>query len=58
MVLQDDDNGQSYADIFNCKLGDWPIKYLGVPACGSRLHVAEEKIVKSVGLVSWKPVPW
>jgi hypothetical protein len=30
-----------YAEIFGCQLGDWPIKYLGVPVCGSRLRVAD-----------------
>jgi len=37
--------------MFNCAIGKWPIKYLGVPMSGSRLHVAdwlpiEEKMFK------------
>lgn len=27
--------------MFNCAVGKWPIKYLGVPIAGSRLHVAD-----------------
>ena len=41
MVTEDDVNGLMYADMFGCQLGAWPIKYLGVPVCGSRLHVAD-----------------
>ena len=37
--------------MFNCVIGSWPIKYLGVPVFGSRLHVMDwvpldEKLVK------------
>lgn len=53
MVLHDDERGQMYANLFNCQLGSWPIKYLGVPVCASRLHVedwipAEEKMYKKL----------
>jgi hypothetical protein len=41
MVLHDDEKKLMYAEIFGCQLGDWPIKYLGVPVCGSRLRVAD-----------------
>jgi hypothetical protein len=41
MVLHDDEKKLMYAEIFGCRLGDWPIKYLGVPVCGSRLRVAD-----------------
>lgn len=30
-----------YIDIFNCQMGSWPIKYLSVPVCGTRLHVVD-----------------
>ena len=30
-----------YAEIFNCQMGTFPIKYLGVPVSLSRLHVAD-----------------
>lgn len=51
MVMHDDDKGNLYADMMNCQYGSWPIKYLGVPVSGSRLHVedwipAEECIYK------------
>jgi len=37
--------------MFNCVIGSWPIKYLGVPVSGLRLHVMDwvpldEKLVK------------
>jgi hypothetical protein len=51
MVSQDDDKSFDYSNMFNCAIGKWPIKYLGVPVAGSRLHVADwlpisEKILK------------
>jgi hypothetical protein len=30
-----------YAEIFNCQIGTFPIKYLGVPVRPSRLHVSD-----------------
>jgi hypothetical protein len=41
MVMHDDEKKLMYANIFGCQLGDWPIKYLRVPVCGSRLRVAD-----------------
>jgi hypothetical protein len=41
MVLHDDEKKMIYSDIFGCQLGDWPIKYLGVPVCGTRLRVSD-----------------
>jgi hypothetical protein len=41
MVLHDDEKKILYSNIFGCQLGDWPIKYLGVPICGTRLRVAD-----------------
>jgi hypothetical protein len=35
MVLHDDEKKMLYSNIFGCQLGDWPIKYLGVPVCGT-----------------------
>jgi hypothetical protein len=32
-----------YVDMFGCQVGSWPIKYLGAPVCGSRIHVKDEK---------------
>jgi hypothetical protein len=31
----------TYAGIFNCQMGTFPIKYLGVPVSPSRLHIAD-----------------
>ena len=44
---------QRYADIFNCHVGVFSIKYLEVPVSPSRLHVAdwksmEEKSIKDL----------
>lgn len=33
--------GQTYAEIFNCQVGLFPIKYLGVPVSPSRLKVCD-----------------
>jgi hypothetical protein len=41
MVLHDDEKKMIYSDIFGFQLGDWPIKYLGVPVCGTRLKVSD-----------------
>jgi hypothetical protein len=48
---------ESYAEIFNCQIGTFPLKYLGVPVSPSRLHVCDwlpliEKIAKR--LDSWQ----
>jgi hypothetical protein len=46
----DQDMAIMYAQIFNCQIVSFPLKYLGVPISVSRLHVIdwlklEEKIV-------------
>jgi hypothetical protein len=52
MVSQDDTKSIEFSNFFNCAIGKWPIKYLGVPVAGSRLHVVdwmpiyEKKIMK------------
>lgn len=50
-----------YSEIFNCAIGEWPTKYLGVPELGTRLHVTEwvplvEKVNKR--LDDGKKVPY
>lgn len=57
MVSQDGGKSLEFSNLFNCVVGKWPIKYLGVPMSGSRLHVAdwiliEEKFFKK--LDGWK----
>jgi hypothetical protein len=57
MVSQDDAKSIQFSNLFKCAIGKWPIKYLGVPVAGSRLHVADwmpisEKMVKR--LDGWK----
>jgi hypothetical protein len=57
MVSQDDAKNLEFSNMFNCAIGKWPIKYLGVPVAGSKLHVADwipiiEKLLKR--LDDWK----
>jgi hypothetical protein len=40
-ILQDDNEIQCYYDLFNCRGGTWPIKYLGTPISARRPTVAE-----------------
>jgi hypothetical protein len=41
VINGDDDITSQYADIFNCQVGAFPIKYLGVPVSPSRLKVLD-----------------
>lgn len=41
MVNGDNNIAQQYADIFNCQVGLFPIRYLGVPVSPSRLHAID-----------------
>jgi hypothetical protein len=57
MISQDDTKSLEFSNMFNYAIGKWPIKYLGVPVAGSRLHVADwlpisEKMFKR--LDGWK----
>ena len=57
MVIEDDQKNLLYAEMFNCATGKWPLKYLGVPVSGARLHVGDwrnldEKMMKR--LDGWK----
>jgi hypothetical protein len=51
MINDGEDLALAYAETFNCQIGYFSIKYLGVPASPSRLHVADwlpllEKMLK------------
>lgn len=57
MVTEDSQKSLLFSDLFNCAIGSWPIKYLGVPVSGSKLHVMDwlpldEKLLKR--LDGWK----
>ena len=41
IVNDDSELGSVYADLFNCQVGAFPIKYLGVPVSPSRLHLSD-----------------
>lgn len=57
MVSEEEQKSLHYSDLFNCATSCWPIKYLGVPVSGSRLHIMDwlpldEKLLKR--LDGWK----
>ena len=41
LINGDEDKNLQYAEIFNCQIGSFPIKYLGVPVSPGRLHVKD-----------------
>ena len=42
LMINDEENwGNQYAEIFNCQVGLFPIKYLGVPVSPSKLKVSD-----------------
>jgi hypothetical protein len=42
ITINDEENwDNTYAAIFNCQVGSFPIKYLGVTVSLSRLHIAD-----------------
>ena len=41
LINGDDEKYMQYAELFNCKIGRFPIKYLGVPVSPNRLHVCD-----------------
>jgi hypothetical protein len=41
LVGGDNEVANEYAEIFNCRVGLFPIKYLGVLVCPSRLKVVD-----------------
>jgi hypothetical protein len=41
LVGGDNNTAREYADLFNCQITLFPIKYLGVPVSASRLHVVD-----------------
>jgi hypothetical protein len=54
LIGGDDMLAVRYADLYNCQVGSFPLKYLGVPISASRLHVVdwarmEEKSEKKLG---------
>lgn len=63
MTINDDgDWANTYAGIFNCQVGPFPIKYLGVPVSPSRLHISDwlpliEKSSKRLDIWKGGPCP-
>ena len=41
MINDEENRGQQYAEIFNCQIGLFPVRYLGVPISSSRLHLSD-----------------
>jgi hypothetical protein len=53
LIGGDSELASDYAEIFNCNTNEFPLKYLGVPISGGRLHVCdwarlEEKSAKNL----------
>jgi hypothetical protein len=60
LICGDENLAVAYTDIFNCQIGLFPMKYLGVSVSANRLHVVdwvrlEEKMGKKLDL--WQGVP-
>lgn len=53
MVRQEDSKNVEFSNMFNCTIGKWPIKYLGVPLLGSKLHVADWLPIGRKCLSNW-----
>ena len=57
-MINDEENwGNQYAEIFNCQVGLFPIKYLGVPVSPSKLKVSDRMLLVKKGNKSldvWK----
>lgn len=45
MNSMDGEKSSMYANMFNCAIGQWPIKYLGVPVAGSRLLYMQGELI-------------
>ena len=41
MINDEEEWGKKYAVIFNCQLGTFHVKYMGVPVSPSRLHLID-----------------
>jgi hypothetical protein len=41
MINDEECWGQTYAENFNCQIGSFPVKYLGIPVSPNRLHVCD-----------------
>jgi hypothetical protein len=53
MISTDSGKTIKYSDMYNCAVGQWPIKYLGVPVAGSRLRIKDwiklvERVLKKL----------
>jgi hypothetical protein len=54
--LEDSVKLEIYADIFDCQMGFWPIKYLGAPVSGTRIRVKDLNFIderQSKNLDGW-----
>uniref|UniRef100_A0A0A9GMQ9 Uncharacterized protein n=1 Tax=Arundo donax TaxID=35708 RepID=A0A0A9GMQ9_ARUDO len=60
----DNEIASTYADIFHCQVGNFPITYLGVPVSPSRLRVhdwsklGEKNAQKARCLARWLHLNW
>jgi hypothetical protein len=58
LTLEDKVKLEMYADIFDCQMGFWTIKYLGAPVSGSRIRVKDlhfiEENEEKLGWLAWR----
>jgi hypothetical protein len=47
LLVGGDNIAMTYAEIFNCQIGSFPLRYLGVPIASGRLHVPDWVKVRS-----------
>ena len=62
MINGDADMEKQFFDLFNCQVGKFSIKYLGVPVSPTRLHIADwvpwlKRIIKNWTLGRGIPCP-
>lgn len=54
LIVPDNTKAQQYAEMFNCQLGNWPIKYLGVAVSVDKIKVSDWAIVEEKMEKSWQ----
>ena len=57
LVNGDHNMNLQYVELFNCQIGTFPLKYLGVPVSPSRLHVKDWALLEEKNdkkLATWK----
>jgi hypothetical protein len=53
LIGGDNELTSTYADIFNCQVGCFPVKYLGVPISASKLRVKDWAKMEEKSRKNW-----